>query len=61
MNTFYRTDSFDSGLSGLKDPIGKARIVHRLGSAHLGNFGDCALVEEGVSEMRIHAGAGYRV
>ena len=33
----------------------------RLNSAALGNFGDCEPVGEGVSEMRVHFGPGYRV
>lgn len=40
---------------------GKARIIARLDSAAMGNFGDCEPVGEGVSEMRIHTGSGYRV
>jgi putative addiction module killer protein len=40
---------------------GRARILARLDAAALGNFGDCAPVGAGVSEMRIHTGAGYRV
>lgn len=39
----------------------KARINARLRRAELGNFGDCEPVSEGVSEMRIHYGLGYRV
>lgn len=61
MNSLLRTDEFDAWLATLKDNIGKARIVHRLRAAELGNFGDCEPVGEGVSEMRIHVGPGYRV
>jgi putative addiction module killer protein len=55
------SDVFDAWLSGLKDKMGKARILARLRSAELGAFGDCAPVGEGVSEMRIHVGPGYRI
>ncbi len=60
MNIFLRSEEFDAWLSGLKDRIGRARIAHRIRSAEQGNFGDCAPVGEGVSEMRIHVGPGYR-
>ena len=61
MNTFLRSEEFDAWLGSLKDKIGRARIVHRIRSAEHGNFGDCEPVGEGVSEMRIHTGPGYRV
>ena len=61
MNTFLRSEEFDAWLSGLQDRIGRARIAHRIRSAEQGNFGDCEPVGEGVSEMRIHVGPGYRV
>ncbi len=61
MNTFIRSSDFDAWLLGIKDLKAKARILARLQSAIQGNFGDCEPVGEGVSEMRIHAGAGYRV
>ena len=60
MNSFLRTEEFDAWLSGLKDKIGRARIVHRIRSAEHGNFGDSEPVGDGVSEMRIHVGPGYR-
>lgn len=39
----------------------KASIQARIRRAELGNFGDCKPVGQGVSEMCIHVGAGYRV
>ena len=48
-------------MSALADAKGKARILARLRSAAFGNFGDCEAVGEGVSEMRVHVGPGYRV
>ncbi len=61
MNTFHRSDEFDVWLAGLKDKLGRAYIVHRIRSAEHGNFGDCQPVGDGVFEMRIHFGPGYRV
>ena len=60
MNTFLKSDEFDDWLSGLKDQVGKAIIAKRIRSAEAGRFGDCEPVGEGVSEMRIHYGPGYR-
>ena len=60
VNIFERTEEFHAWLVGLKDKIGRARIIHRIRSAEHGNFGDCESVGEGVFEMRIHVGPGYR-
>jgi putative addiction module killer protein len=60
MNTFLKSDEFDAWLSNLKDQVGKALIAKRIESAQAGNFGDCEPVGDGVSEMRIHFGPGYR-
>jgi len=61
MASFLRTMEFDAWLRALRDPVGKARIMARIRSAEAGNFGDCTPVGDGISEMRIHAGPGYRV
>jgi putative addiction module killer protein len=61
MNTLLRTDEFDDWLQRLRDQKARARILARLVSASLGNFGDCKHVGAGVSEMRIDLGPGYRV
>ena len=61
VNTFLRTEQFDAWLKGLKDRVAKARILARIRSAEAGNFGDSEPVGDGISEMRIHIGPGYRV
>jgi len=61
MNTIMTTEVFDAWFSGLRDKKASARIKMRLRRAEEGNFGDCEPVGEGVSEMRVDAGAGYRV
>jgi putative addiction module killer protein len=61
VTTFVRSSDFDAWLSRLADQKAKARVLARLRSATFGNFGDCGPVGEGVSEMRIHYGPGYRV
>jgi putative addiction module killer protein len=61
MNTFLRTHEFDVWLKDLRDSVGKARIIARIRSAEAGNFGDCEPVGDGISELRIHCGPGYRL
>jgi putative addiction module killer protein len=55
------TQRFDSWFEALKDRSAKARIQMRIDRAESGQFGDCEPVGNGISEMRIHTGAGYRV
>lgn len=61
MFTLVQSSIFSDWLGDLRDHKGKALILNRLANAALGNFGDCEVVGEGVSEMRIHYGPGYRV
>ena len=46
---------------GLRDKAAEARIRLRLRRVEAGNLGDCVPVGDGVMELRIHVGAGYRV
>jgi len=61
MNSFVKSSDFDAWFARLSDGKAKTRILARLRSATFGNFGDCESVGDGVSEMRIHFGPGYRV
>ena len=52
---------FRKWLSTLRDVRARAKIRIRLNRIRLGNFGDAKSVGDGVSELRIPYGPGYRV
>lgn len=56
-----RLPEFDKWLDSLKDVTTKARLNARLKKVTMGNLGDVEPVGEGVSEMREHFGAGWRM
>jgi putative addiction module killer protein len=56
-----RLDEFSDWLKALRDLRARAKITQRIDRLELGNPGDVAPVGEGVSEMRINYGPGYRV
>jgi putative addiction module killer protein len=61
MSTIRRTELFDHWLKELRDSKARAKILVRLDRLKLGNPGDVEPVGDGISEMRIHYGPGYRV
>jgi putative addiction module killer protein len=61
MIVIRKTSAFSEWLSGLRDQRAKAKIAARIDRLALGNPGDVAPVGEGVSELRIDYGPGYRV
>ena len=54
-------EMFSKWLAKLRDQGAKARIASRIRRLAFGNPGDVEPVGEGVSELRIHYGPGYRV
>src|SRR3954468_19415525 len=61
----YLTDSgrdvVGEWLRSLRDPRARAKVATRIARLEAGNFGDCKPVGEGVWELRIDWGPGYRV
>ncbi|WP_280554752.1 type II toxin-antitoxin system RelE/ParE family toxin [Halomonas sp. 25-S5] len=55
------TARFTKWFRSLKDRRAKSRIQARIDRVEMGHFGDVAPVGEGVSELRIFYGPGYRV
>ena len=60
MITVRQTIAFRDWLAGLKDRAAAKRIVQRLARVEIGNFGDVKFFD-GIGELRIDAGPGYRV
>jgi len=61
MYTLNMTAVFSHWLENLTDQQLKAKVITRINQARLGNFGDCKSVGQGVFEMRIHVGKGWRI
>ena len=61
MMEIRKTDLFVQWLDDLRDFQGRARVQARIERLAAGNPGDVEPVGEGVSELRIHYGPGYRV
>jgi putative addiction module killer protein len=61
MKIIYTIDVFDQWFDGLHDRVAARLVQVRIDRAEGGNFGDCGPVGQGVSEMRIHYGPGYRM
>lgn len=61
MAEIVRTAEFDKWLKALRDTKARAKVLIRIDRLALGNPGDVEAVGDGVSEMRIHYGPGYRV
>jgi putative addiction module killer protein len=55
------TVTFSAWLKALRDSQSRARIAARVRRLAFGNPGDVRPVGEGISELRIHCGPGYRV
>jgi putative addiction module killer protein len=55
------TEVYRAWINGLKDRAGRARIQVRVDRLVHGNAGQCRALSEGISELKIDFGPGYRV
>ena len=61
MAEVVQSSEFKAWLLSLRDRQARTKIVGRIVRMQAGNPGDVAPVGQGISEMRVHIGAGYRV
>ena len=61
MVELLQTETFRKWRTKLKDECAKAAIALRLARLSYGHVGDAKPIGDGVSELRIHYGPGYRV
>ncbi|MBU6271830.1 MAG: type II toxin-antitoxin system RelE/ParE family toxin [Betaproteobacteria bacterium] len=61
MREVRQTSIYAAWFAGLRDRVAKARIDIRIRRLSLGNPGDVRPVGDGISELRIDHGPGYRV
>jgi putative addiction module killer protein len=54
-------DVFDDWLTQLADARAQAKIATRINRLATGNFGDCKALRQGLYELRVDWGPGYRV
>ena len=54
-------DVFDEWLTSLRDARAQAKIATRINRLAAGNFGDCKSLRQGLYELRIDWGPGYRL
>ena len=56
-----KSDEFNEWLPSIRDKVAYVRILARIRNTELGNLGDWKFLRDGISEMRIDVGAGYRI
>jgi putative addiction module killer protein len=56
-----KTDAYQAWIDNLKDPIGRARVLMRVDRLAHGNPGVFRNLTEGVAELKIDVGPGYRI
>jgi len=61
MFTLKSLPEFDAWLTSLRDPLVQSAVMKRLKRVQLGTLGDTRSLGDGVSELRLHLGAGWRV